>query len=216
MPRTVRAAALAAFLLVALVDMAGAAAPKPSFGCARAKSAAEKAICADPGLAAALDAGSAKRHDIEQWLFNSVRDRSYDLPVLNMNGAAELAEQLARRDKFLAARDLGPRSGFAGQWGNLGGTLKVTRQPDDRLSAEASAADSYNASWTCGLSRPADVRGDTLVIHDPDVAGGALILRRKGAGAVVEDVSLPDVTRAGASSYCGFNGSLGGTYFPMR
>ena len=50
---------VAALLVAALALAAGAAMAQPSFDCGRASSAAEKAICADPGLAAA-DAAMAK------------------------------------------------------------------------------------------------------------------------------------------------------------
>ena len=86
---------------------------------------------------------TARIFSTEQWLFNGVRDQSYERPFNNPTGAAELAERLADRDKFLASLELTPRNGFEGQWGNYGGQLKVVRQADGSLFAEVSAADVY-------------------------------------------------------------------------
>ncbi|KGQ02242.1 hypothetical protein BBAD15_g12550 [Beauveria bassiana D1-5] len=229
MKRYARAAGLAVVMMVAGVASASAAA-KPSFDCARAKSGAEKAICGDPKLAAldvsiaqrfdkarrAYDADTAKIFSTEQWLFNGVRDQSYERPFSNPTGAAELAERLADRDKFLASLELAPRKGFEGQWGNYGGQLKVMRQADGSLFAEVSAADPYNARWLCDTSGKAEVRGDTLVIHEKDAPGWTLALRRKGMGLVAEEARPPGDKRDDPTPSCGSGGSMDGTYFPVR
>ncbi|WP_157838838.1 lysozyme inhibitor LprI family protein [Achromobacter sp. DH1f] len=230
MKRYARAAGVAVVMMVAMADGAWAAASKPSFDCARAKSGAEKAICADPKLAAldvsiasrygkarsAFDAETSRALSIEQWLFVGVRDESYEHPWVNMTGAAEIAERLGSRDKFLASLVLTPRQGFEGEWRNFGGQLKVTRQADGRLLAEASAADPYKASWVCDTYGVGEVRGDRLVIQEKDAGGWTLQLRRKGAGVVAEEVPPPGDKNGASSPNCGVNGSLGGTYFPVR
>ena len=185
MKRYARAAGLALVIMMVAGAGTASAAAKPSFDCARAKSGAEKAICGDPKLAAldvsiaqrfgkarhAYDDATARIFSTEQWLFNGVRDQSYERPFNNPTGAAELAERLADRDKFLASLELTPRNGFEGQWGNYGGQLKVVRQADGSLFAEVSAADPYNARWLCDMSGKAEARGDTLVVHEKDAPG---------------------------------------------
>ncbi|WP_116522724.1 hypothetical protein [Achromobacter insuavis] len=230
MKRYARAAGLAlVIMMVAGVGNASATA-KPSFDCARAKSGAEKAICGDPKLAAldvsiaqrfgkarhAYDDATAKIFSTEQWLFNGVRDQSYERPFNNATGAAELAERLADRDKFLASLELTPRNGFEGQWGNYGGQLKVVRQADGSLFAEVSAADPYNARWLCDMSGKAEARGDTLVVHEKDAPGWTLVLRRKGAGLVAEEARPPGDKSGDPTPSCGSGGSMDGTYFAVH
>lgn len=229
MKRDARAAALAVVMLVAMADTAWAAG-KPSFDCARAKSGAEKAICADARLAAldvsiakrytkarhAFDAETARALSIEQWLFVGVRDESYERPWTSKTGAAEITERLEARDKFLATLELTPREGFEGEWRNFGGQLKVTRQADGRLAAEASATDPYKASWTCATFGDGEAQGDTLTIQEKNAGGWTLVLRRKGAGLVAEEMPPPGAKSGASTPNCGMNGSLGGTYFPVR
>ena len=200
----------------------------PSFDCAKARSAVEKAICADPALATAdaniarlygdarktFDDATAKALTADQRYFVGVRDEAYARPFNKETGAEELAEQMRWRDAFFRALDRAPRKDQAGIWGNLPGLVAIKQDADGTWQHEASAAQPHNARWLCQTKGPLRAEGDTLVFKDPENEGWVLTFKRVGAALVVEETnSGPD---SYGPPYCGHNGRLAGTYFPVK
>lgn len=218
------AAALCALSLTAT------AAPEavPSFDCAKARTGAEKAICANPPLAA-LDASIAKRFEEarisldaatadalvrDQRYFIEVRDAAFDKPFDKNKPVEELASRLKYRDAFLASLDLAERQGFSGRWRNLSGEITLWKKPDGDILYEGSSTQPHDGRWSCNVEASGKAKGDRLQVKSVDTKGWMLNLRRKGDGLVVEE-QRPG---AGSSSppYCDQNGTLAGTFFPIR
>ncbi|QVQ26849.1 lysozyme inhibitor LprI family protein [Achromobacter deleyi] len=216
-------------LLLALAAMPVWAAGKPSFDCARARTDVEKAICADGALAAqdasiaklytrarkSLDSAAAKALTEDQRYFVQVRDEAYANPFGSGTPPEELADRMKYRDAFLASLSFKRRNGFEGEWENLAGGFSVKKQADGRLLFDGSAAHPQNGRWVCDVSGIGTVKGNTLVVEDPQAEGWTLTLTRKGAA-----VNIAENPPAGGKSgmgppYCGHNGSLGGMYFPV-
>jgi Lysozyme inhibitor LprI len=126
-----RIASALAFVLAASVADA-AESSKASFDCKKAKSVAEKMICADPGLAAAAAtiAATLKRLDLsarkalaqDQQDFVSYRDRiaGFDEGVPKHKQNFPIDGFLRDRAAFLGSIEK-PNAGFVGVWKNVGG-----------------------------------------------------------------------------------------------
>lgn len=221
---TVCAAALSALSLTATA----AAEVSPSFDCAQARKDVEKAICANPQLAA-LDASIAKRYNEarkaldantaeallrDQRGFSKVRDDAFEKPFEKDKPIEELATRLKYRDAFLASLDLAERKGFSGRWRNLSGEITLWKKPDGNILYEGSTEQPRTARWSCNVEADGKVEGERLRVKSVDTKGWVLDLQRQGAALVVQEQS----PGAGSSTppYCGANGSLGGTFFPIR
>jgi uncharacterized protein YecT (DUF1311 family) len=127
------------FVLAASVGNAAEAA-KPSFDCTRAKSVAEKMICADPGLAAAdgaiaanytaalkrLDSPARKALAQDQQDFVSYRDRiaGFDQGVPKDKQNFPIDEFMRDRAAFLGSIEK-PGAGFVGSWKNVQGVVTI-------------------------------------------------------------------------------------------
>lgn len=225
-----RQLASASALLLALCAAAAAfAAGAPSFDCAKARTAVEKAICADGALAEqdasiarnfsrarkAFDAATAKALAADQRWFVQVRDEAYASPPGSDTPQKELADRLKYRDAFLASLVLKRRQGFEGEWENLAGGFSVRKQPDGRLSFDGSAAHPENGRWVCDVRGVGAVKGDALVIEPPDADGWTLTLVRKGSRMMLTENPPAGTGGAAGPPYCGLNGALGGAYFPV-
>jgi len=212
------------------LSLAATAAPdaSPSFDCAKARTGAEKAICANPQLAA-LDASIAKRYNEarkaldaktaealtqDQRGFTKVRDDAYEMPFEKGKSIEELASRLKYRDAFLASLDVAERKGFTGRWRNLSGEITLWKKPDGNILYEGSAEQPRTARWSCNVEADGKVEGERLRVKSVDTKGWVLNLQRQGAALIVEEKA----PGAGSSTppYCGVNGSLGGTFFPIR
>ena len=222
-------AACAAAVLCAF-SMSATAAPdaSPSFDCAQARTGAEKAICANPQLAA-LDASIAKRYNEarksldaitaeallrDQRYFTKVRDDAFEKPFDKDKPIEELASRLKYRDAFLASLDLAERKGFSGRWRNLSGEITLWKKPDGDILYEGSAAQPHDGRWSCNVEAAGKAQGERLRVKSVDTKGWVLNLQRQGDGLIVEE--LPPGAGSSGPPYCGVNGTLGGTFFPIR
>ena len=173
-------------LLAALFAAMGAgsaiAQSAPSFDCAKAKSVAEKAICADPGLSKAdatvarayaaalqrLDARGRKRLAQDQLDFMQYRDRMADI---NANNAAtpptfDLGEFLNDRATFLASVRA-PKAGFVGAWKNIQGNVDVKPGRSVKFEISAETANPVTGGSDCVASGSA-AAGNELRLVDLD------------------------------------------------
>ncbi|KRC71805.1 hypothetical protein ASE30_13690 [Achromobacter sp. Root83] len=221
-------AACAVVLCALSLTATAASEALPSFDCAKARTGAEKAICANPQLAA-LDASIAKRYNDarksldantaeallrDQRYFTKVRDDAFEKPFDKDKPIEELASRLKYRDAFLASLDLAERKGFTGRWRNLSGEITLWKQPDGDILYEGSAAQPHNGRWSCNVEAAGKAKGERLRVQSVDTEGWVLILHRQGDGLVVEEQS-PGAGSSGPP-YCGMNGTLAGTFFPIR
>ena len=204
--------------MIALLLLLGAAPPGPSFDCARAASPAEKAICADPALAA-LDRGLAQawagargrlkgdapalaalKHDQELFLY--ARD-------LVMEGKMQSLEAfLAGRVQLLESLAPAPPA-LPGRYVNLHGTITLKARPDGGLDVDATGLEPSRGSWICeqhAAARPA-ADGAFVAPAAPDAWG--LRLRREGSALVVEELPSGDGVQR---HHCGHRGMLDGRY----
>ncbi len=214
-------------LLIAFCVPAAWAADKPSFDCAKARTAVEKAICADGALAAqdasiasryskarkAFDPAAAQALAQDQRYFVQVRDEAYASPSGSDTPQQELADRMKYRDAFLASLSAKRRQGFEGDWENLAGGFSIKKLADGRLAFDGSAAQPLNGRWLCAVEGVGTVKGNTLVVETTDAEGWRLTLVRKGAGVELAEAS-PTGAPAGRP-YCGLNGALQGVYFPV-
>lgn len=203
-----------------------AAAPRPSFECAKATTKVERAICADAPLAkadaevatlyrerrAALLPAAAALLTQDETYFLGSRERVYGYGETNPN---ELLLAVIRgRADFL--RSLRPPSGDGpeGSWGNLIAKLTVARGADGLFQVDINGNEPVTARWVCdveGTGRLADGVLEVKVETD----GSTLRLRRDGQTLKVEAVP-PSGKRAWTPGYCGLNGSIAGDYFATQ
>jgi len=140
LPFICRAIASALVFVLAVSGGEAAESGKPSFDCTKAKSVAEKMICADPGLAAAdaaiaanyasalqrLDSPARKALAQDQQDFVSYRDRiaGFDKGVPKDKQSFPIDEFMRDRAAFLSSIEK-PDAGFVGVWKNVGGVVTV-------------------------------------------------------------------------------------------
>ncbi|MFJ3464293.1 lysozyme inhibitor LprI family protein [Achromobacter spanius] len=216
--------------VLSALSLSATAAPEasPSFDCAKARTGAEKAICANPQLAA-LDASIAKRYSEarnsldaataealvrDQRDFTKVRDDAFEKPFGNLKPVEEIASRMKHRDAFLASLDLGERKGFTGRWRNISGEITLWKKPDGDILYEGSAEQPRTGSWSCNVEASGKAKGGRLQVKSVDTKGWVLNLKRQGDALVVEE--QPPGAGASGPPYCGANGSLAGTFFPIR
>lgn len=205
----------------------------PSFSCAKARSAAEKAICAHPGLTALdikiaeayralrteLEAPSAGSLADDQRWFVGTRDAIAEAP--KSMSPPDLEAVLQERATFLRAINPHPPEGFVGSWRNLAGGFDIKVGVHGTLSIEGNAAQPANGNWVCEYHGSGKVLGNLLepVTEDLDANSklvpadantGRLRLTREGALLKVTTIIAPGT---GNNSFCGMNGSFDGTYF---
>jgi len=216
-------------LCVVLCSPAAWAASKPSFDCAKARTAVEKAICADGGLAEqdasiarhfskarmTFDPATGKALTEDQRWFVKVRDEAYASPPGGDAPQKELADRLKYRDAFMTSLVLKRRQGFEGDWENLAGGISIKRQPDGSLAFDGSAAHPENGRWVCDVRGVGAVKNNALVVETVDAEGWSLTLSRKGYGLVLAEIPPAGAADAAGRPYCGLNGALGGVYYPV-
>lgn len=228
MTKSILPAACVAALCILSLTATAAPEALPSFDCAKARTGAEKTICANPQLAA-LDASIAKRYNEarnsldsitaeallrDQRYFTKVRDDAFEKPFDKDKPIEELASRLKYRDAFLASLDLAERKGFTGRWRNLSGEITLWKKPDGDILYEGSAAEPHTGRWSCKVEAPGKAKGERLRVKSVDTKGWVLNLQRQGDGLVVEE--QPAGAGSSGPPYCGLNGTLGGTFFPIR
>lgn len=214
---------------------AGAYGAGPSFSCTKAKSAAEKTICARPSLAALdvkiaqeyralrakLDPPSAAALADDQRWFVGARDAMAETPA--SMSPPDLDVVLKERAKFLGAIDSRPPEGFAGSWRNVAGGFDIEIKGDGTLSIEGNAAQPANGNWVCeyhgrgkaagNLLEPAteEMDADSKLV-EADANASRLRLSREGALLKVKTTAAPG---GDGNPFCGMNGSFDGTYFAV-
>lgn len=230
MLRATLAAHAALFGLYLVSSDAAFAATKPSFNCAKATSAAERAICKDDGMAAsdaaiaveykkvqsALDPTAAAALAQDQRWFVQVRDliaeASDDVPP------PDLGEELKDRLKLLRAINPHPAVDFVGSWHNVAGGFDITPGRNGKLKIAGNTAQPINGNWVCDFVGMAKASGGILIVkeeHDEgDSQASSLRLTREGAALKVELVHAPSAPDA-TPPYCGYNGSFDGAYFSV-
>lgn len=230
-----RIAALLSSIAAALAPLPAAAAgggdDGPSFSCAAAKSAAEKAICADPALAAldrrmasayakvlaALDAPGRAALRTDQRIFLEARD-------IQMTQARpddyDLKGDMESRVGLLEAIDTKPRSGWSGSWVNTPGQIVVTPGADGAFLVSIFTVQPYPSYPTCDLTAGGRVSGGVLVVGGSPAErktneGWTVTLTRTGMALTAELVP-PKGADAGGPPFCGFRSTIAGSFLPTR
>ncbi|TWT13872.1 lysozyme inhibitor LprI family protein [Reyranella sp. CPCC 100927] len=225
--RRIGLAALAAAGFVAAPAVAMA---QPSFDCAKAQSAAEKAICADPALAKAdvaiaarflaigktLDSQAGEAFDKDQRYFVRVRNIVADNATSPADRTERLKDLLAERVAFLGAMETAPGEGLVGEWRNVEGGVTIERTDDGRLTVSINTAEPTTGRWVCGAGGRGKPDGNTLAVavEDGD-QGERLTVTRVGVLLSVETIGA-DGQQDGSRSFCGLNGSVNGWFFKVR
>jgi uncharacterized protein YecT (DUF1311 family) len=153
------------FALVAGVGNA-AESGKPSFDCTKARSVAEKMICADPGLAAAdaaiaanyasalkrLDSPARKALAQDQQDFVSYRDRiaGFDQGVPKDKQNFPIDEFMRDRAAFLGSIER-PDAGFVGVWKNVEGVVTLKSAGPGKLEVGADLANPSTGGSECNV-----------------------------------------------------------------
>jgi uncharacterized protein YecT (DUF1311 family) len=217
--------ALAACLLAAL-PLPALAAP-PSFDCATAKAAVERAICRSATLSAfdveiaaayerAMSATSdAMRETVRdaQAIFLEARDDAYGLP------GDDLEQRLADQIALLKSIETRGRTTLEGAWRNGFGGIDVTLGPDGAAEVTIGTADPSRGGWLCDVSGTAQRTIDGWVIGG-DVGGplgGWRITLTLGGGRLTATTSPPpDVPEDEPPPFCDPGGSIDGAFLPVR
>jgi uncharacterized protein YecT (DUF1311 family) len=211
-------------LVIFCFAMGAARAAQPSFDCARASGAAEKAICADPKLAALdvaiaktygrlrseLDRAAAAALKEDQRAFIALRDRAREVVPDD-----DMRTRLAERLKFLEGIGTRPAGTFLGVWRNEFGTVRI-RSSGAALNVDIDTADPAWGRWVCETGGEGTVKNGALEFGTSEDAGdrSSIAASRKGMLLLVE----AHVGPGGAGlqpDYCGHNGSVDGKYFPV-
>jgi uncharacterized protein YecT (DUF1311 family) len=223
-----------ALLFLLSASASDAAEPgKPSFDCVKAKSVAERMICADPGLAAAdaaiaanyasalqrLDAPARKALAEDQQAFMSYRDRiaGFDQGVPKDKQNFPIDEFMRDRAAFLASIEK-PDAGFVGSWKNVGGEVTIKSAGPGKLEIEADTANPSTGGSECNVGGAVKAQ-KVLELIDTDSndkpTGFVYRFRRLGdaleaeeAGEAKGDLSEPPS--------CGANGHVSGVFFLTR
>jgi uncharacterized protein YecT (DUF1311 family) len=225
------ASALAFVLAAGLGDAAEAA--KPWFDCARAKSVAEKMICADPGLAAAdaaiaanyaaalkrLDAPARTALAQDQQHFVSYRDRiaGFDQGVPKDKQNFPIDELMRDRAAFLASIEK-PEAGFLGSWKNVQGVVTIKSAGPGKLEIEADTANPSTGGSECNVSGVVKTRPDLDLIdtdNDEKPTGFVYRFHRLGDALEAEESGEAKGDQSGPAS-CGANGHVSGVFFLSR
>ncbi|WP_126241451.1 lysozyme inhibitor LprI family protein [Burkholderia gladioli] len=215
------------FVGLSLCLSAGVYAAGPSFNCTKAKSAAEKAICVHPGLAALdvkiaqeyralrakLDPPAAASLAEDQRWFVDTRDAIAEAP--RRMSPSDLGAFLNNRVRFLGAIDPHPPEGFVGSWRNVAGGFDIEIKADGTLSITGNAAQPANGNWVCeyqGTGKAASGNMLEPTTDEMDANASRLRLSREGALLKVKTVVAPG---SDSNTFCGMNGSFDGTYFAV-
>jgi len=228
MPALAPSALLAVSLMASASAFAGAPVPaQPSFDCAKAASAVEKAICGNDGLARAdaavgrayqrlrksLDAKAASGLREDQRWFIGIRDATYDNATA-ANRTQSLKALLDARARSLAQIRAQPAAGLVGHWRNLAGGIDVVDDGAGRLKVEANAAHPLDGRWLCDASGRGRSAGAALTVQVEGGERSSLKLTREGAALRVQALDAQGQPLLGPD-YCGHNGSLEGVYFAV-
>jgi len=205
-----------------IVPIALSAAERPSFDCAKATTAPERAICGSDALAmldrniAALyrqrrtRVPSTQSFDTEQRQWLAMRDAcDADAACLEKELKQRQADLQERIDRFAKAPTQ-DKSGFAGAYSNHYGMVEIEAVTSTEFDVLISTAEK-EGRWQCDFSATGHLKGGAIVINyrsEVDDRTVVVTLTRKGGRLLVRE------DRAGQSDYCGHNGYIEGTYRP--
>lgn len=194
----------------------------PSFDCARATQASERAICTSTYLptldrrvaAAYAEARRVLGGEADTWLDEMLRaDQLAWLRRRNRCGADDacLAREMRARAETLslgAPVGAGPPSGRFG-FRDAAGEATVLRLNASRALARLVTFQPQDGRWMCDVQGLVTAEGGRWVLRDPD--GRALAeLRPHGKGGLTVSGRLP--LDAPTYEYCGLNGFFTGEY----
>ncbi len=223
-----------ALALAAAVAEPGAAAG-PSFDCAGRRGPVETAICRSEKLSKLdLRIDAAYRRVMRAWSADpATREelRYVQRRFLDDREAAiaepddGLARHLEAQAILLEAIDTAPRTGFEGEWGNVAGGLRITRDATG-LVLWGNAVEPLRFRWVCDVDDRGVVAGSGFVAPPEAVAanfpGWSMRLERVAGMVRVLEVGPPgtettsDGRALAQTPKCGRRGSFDGTYFPTR
>ena len=225
--------ALALAVVLAASASNAAESGKPSFDCTKAKSVAEKMICADPGLAAAdaaiaanyasalkrLDAPARKALAQDQEDFVSYRDRiaGFDQGVPKDKQNFPIDEFMHDRAAFLASIEK-PDVGFVGSWKNVGGEVTVKSASAGKLEIEADTANPSTGGSECNVGGVVKTQNTLELVDtdDNDKATGFVYRFTRLGDALEADEAGEAKGDQGVPASCGANGHVSGVFFLTR
>ncbi len=212
-----------------------ASAAGPSFDCAGARGPVETAICRSEKLSK-LDVriDAAYRRVMRAWSSDpSTREelRLLQRRFLDDRESAMtlpddgLGRHLEAQATFLEAIDTAPRAGFEGEWGNVAGGLRISRQAGG-LALWGNAVEPLRFRWICDVEDLGIVDGATFVAPpeavSPTHPGWSMRLERVAGMVRVLEVGPPgteiaaDGRALAQTPRCGRRGRFDGTYFPTK
>lgn len=209
-------------LVLATLLLAGPASAAPSFDCGKARSKAEKAICAsaeasarDADVAEAYrlalsrlegDADAVARLKADQKTFVAYRDTFID------NENLVLPDFLARRRDFLLSIDPTVRDGVEGRWRSFWGETRIGRTPRGMVEFSFWLSQPILRSWNCGDPKETApgrmVRGALVSGRKDD----GMRFERRGRLLIISIVSEPGVE---SDASCGYVGKDTNAMFPV-
>lgn len=193
--------------------------------CRRASGPVETAICSTPALAR-LDAQIARRYAAvmaeldpkdaqalrrDQRAFVAARDEAGATRTGSVLGE-ELTQRLSGRVAFLDSLRSDPLVTVVGRWRNLNGEIVINQWATGVLTFEAQTTGEAGYPWVCEASGNGEWIGEDEARfgHIDDAAAWTLNVKTEGTTLIVKE-AIPN--GAGSPPYCGFGGSLAGTYF---
>lgn len=208
--------------LVLAVLLATPAAAAPSFDCTKARSKAEKAVCASPEASALdsevadayrlalsrleADANAVMRLKIDQKAFVTYRDKFID------NENLVLPDFLAKRRDFLLSIDPTARDGIEGRWRSFWGETRIRKSNRGDFEISHWMSEPVLRSWNCGdpqETAPGRLERGGLETGRKD---DGMRFERKNRLLMMRILSEPDV-ETGTS--CGFVGKNTDAMFPV-
>ena len=199
----------------------------PSFDCARATTAVEQAICADPRLAAQDRQAGAAYARVRRSLSPAaraalVRDQRWYLEARDegfamfgdLRSLPGLATRMRERTDFLTSLLTERPDTLIGHWRNVAGYVDITPAVSGRLAVEAQAAQPRSGNWVCDIAVEGPQAGQTVEgvsSYDPPYRIRAML--KDGYLEIEEEALTPG---SYGPPYCGANGHISGVYFRVR
>ena len=197
-----------------------------SFDCARATTAVEQAICADPRLAAQDRQVAAAYARVRRSLSPAARaalalDQSGYLDARegfarfgDRRDLPGLATRMRERTDFLTSLSTERPDTLIGHWRNSAGYVDITPAASGRLVVEAQAVQPRNGNWVCDIAVEGPQSGQTVEgvsSYDPPYRIRATL--KDGYLEIEEEALTPG---SYGPPYCGANGHISGVYFRVR
>jgi uncharacterized protein YecT (DUF1311 family) len=225
MKRSPRAIAVAA-LLSLIATSAFSAIAAPSFDCKAAKEEVEKIVCHSEKLSV-LDQQIADAYKAalgrlagDPAAVAALRDRQRAFVALRDKGLNtnpdDVAEFMETHRNFLRSITPRARDGFLGIWETVGGVVIIRRGKRGRfdVNAETFGDPLWGTRYCSGGGDNFIMKGRTLASSNGPGEWNQKLLR-SGHRLVLQEIA-PKAHKGGEPDYCGANGSLAGTFFPVR